>query len=145
VGYFDRQVDKLNTFQLILIDRSDIAPGDFDIRFNYDKIEWEAGRASGGARGVGGTPAAAGYSNGLSGANNVSFELAGSRAAGLFLDTNAAGAGLRFTSNTGTAGVHSFAVRNGVVSPAIPEPSTLLFGAGVLLAGLCSHRSRKPR
>lgn len=49
--------DQLNTFQLVLIDRSDIAAGDFDIEFNYGEIVWETGNASGGTNGLGGSSA----------------------------------------------------------------------------------------
>ena len=56
--------DKLNSFQLLLVDRSDRGAGDFDIVFNYDSIQWETGDASGGSGGFGGTPAAAGFSAG---------------------------------------------------------------------------------
>ena len=38
----------LNEFQVLLINRSDTGTGNFDIEFNYDQIEWEAGIASGG-------------------------------------------------------------------------------------------------
>ena len=54
VGYFANHADKLNSFQLILIDRSDRNPGDFDVEFNYDRIQWETGDASGGVDGLGG-------------------------------------------------------------------------------------------
>jgi hypothetical protein len=29
-----------NTYQLVIVDRSDIAPGDFDVLFNYEEINW---------------------------------------------------------------------------------------------------------
>lgn len=29
-----------NTYQLVIVDRSDIAPGDFDLIFNYEEINW---------------------------------------------------------------------------------------------------------
>ena len=48
VGYYFSKTDKLNSFQLVLISRSDIGQGNFDIEFNYDKIQWETGEASGG-------------------------------------------------------------------------------------------------
>ena len=35
VGYFSESTDKLDDFQVILVDRSDIDAGDFDIYFNY--------------------------------------------------------------------------------------------------------------
>jgi hypothetical protein len=76
-GYFSSGTDKLNKFQLILTDRSDTGARNFDIEFNYDQIQWEAGGASGGHGGLGGTSAVAGYSNGLSGADNVFSQLSG--------------------------------------------------------------------
>jgi hypothetical protein len=81
VGYFANRVDKLNTFQLILIDRSDVGPGNFDIEFNYERIRWETGEASGGVNGLGGTPAAVGWSNGT-GIPGTFFELEGSLLSG---------------------------------------------------------------
>ncbi|HKV85495.1 MAG TPA: nidogen-like domain-containing protein, partial [Ktedonobacterales bacterium] len=80
VGYY-RASDKLNSFQAILVDRSDIGSGDFDIIFNYNKVLWETGSASGGTGGLGGNPAHAGYSNG----SNVSYEFPGSGTVGAFL------------------------------------------------------------
>lgn len=66
VGYFYYKVDKLNSFQLILIDRSNIgASGDFDAEFNYNQILWEEGKASGGNDGYGDTPARVGITNGI--------------------------------------------------------------------------------
>ena len=48
VGYFGSHADKLNKFQLILVDRSADTgtAGDFDILFKYDTIQWETGDAS---------------------------------------------------------------------------------------------------
>ncbi|MEM0912975.1 MAG: nidogen-like domain-containing protein [Planctomycetota bacterium] len=40
VGRHDRQFDLQSSFEVLLIDRSDIAFGDFDIVFNYGPIEW---------------------------------------------------------------------------------------------------------
>jgi hypothetical protein len=65
VGYFSQHVEKLNTFQLLLIERGDRNPGDFDIEFNYNQIEWETGDASGGSSGLGGSAARVGWTNGL--------------------------------------------------------------------------------
>jgi hypothetical protein len=64
VGYYATHTNKLNTFQVVLIDRSDIAAGNFDIEFNYDQIQWETGDASGGSNGLGGSSARVGFSNG---------------------------------------------------------------------------------
>jgi hypothetical protein len=81
VGYFNQHGDKRNTFSLILVDRSDVFEGDFDIIFNYGSITWETGDASNGQNGFGGTPARAGYSNG-SGTTGTYYELSGSGVVG---------------------------------------------------------------
>ncbi|MGK2937207.1 MAG: nidogen-like domain-containing protein [Solirubrobacteraceae bacterium] len=83
VGYFSSAADKLNKFELLLVDRSDRAAGDFDAIFNYDQVQWETGSASGGSGGLGGSPARVGYSVGSAG---QSFELPGSGTSGAFLD-----------------------------------------------------------
>lgn len=88
VDYFfsDPSHTNRNSFQLILVDRSDVQTGAFDIVFNYDQIEWETGQASGGdANGRGGDSARVGYSNGT-GAPGTFFELIGSAVNGAFLD-----------------------------------------------------------
>jgi hypothetical protein len=36
------EMESRNSFQLLIVDRSDISAGDFDFIFNYDKIEWGA-------------------------------------------------------------------------------------------------------
>lgn len=63
-GYGGAHVDKRNDFQMLLIDRSDLQTGDFDIEFNYNQIQWETGDASGGSSGLGGDPARVGWANG---------------------------------------------------------------------------------
>ncbi len=87
VGYYGEHTDKLNDFQLILVERGDVAPGDFDIVFNYGQIQWETGDASGGTEGFGGTAPAVGFSNG-DGNSNHFFQLNGSLQNGAFLDSN---------------------------------------------------------
>lgn len=88
VGYYASRVDKKNSFQLVIIEAC-ISPGcgDFNIEFNYDKIQWETGDASGGSGGLGGNPARAGFSNGTT-QPGTSLELPGSATAGAFLDSN---------------------------------------------------------
>lgn len=61
VGYFSRYTDKLNAFQIQLVNRGD---GDFDIVYRYEDINWTTGNASGGSGGLGGVIARAGYSVG---------------------------------------------------------------------------------
>lgn len=113
VGYYQYGVDKLNSFQLVIVDRSDLTPGDVDFEFNYDRIEWEAGSASGGSGGLGGDTARAGYSNGT-GVPGTFFEFTGSAIDGGFLDSNPV-TGLALNSNVGVPGRFLFQVRNGVV------------------------------
>jgi hypothetical protein len=115
VGYFNSHADKLNSFQLILIDRSETGEGNFDIEFNYQRINWETGDASGGVNGFGGTPAAVGWSNG-SGAPGTSFELEGSLQAGAFLDGSRR-ALTRNRLNSPVTGRFVFRARDGQVLP----------------------------
>lgn len=85
VGYYPYRDEKLNSFQLLLVERVDVAPGATDAIFNYDTIQWETGGASGGTDGLGGSPARAGFSNGSS-QQGTSLEMAGSGVSGAFLD-----------------------------------------------------------
>ena len=114
VGYFDGRDDKLNSFQVILIDRSDTGPGNFDIEFNYDRIVWETGSANGGANGLGGVSASAGWSNG-SGQPSTSFQIEGSRTPGALLDSNPNGL-IRRRLNSLVNGRLVFQARSGSVS-----------------------------
>jgi hypothetical protein len=105
----------LNYFQLLIIDRSDIAPGDFDIEFNYNSISWDSGQASGGnASCLGGTSAAVGYTNGSTNA----LELNGSFQNGAFLD-NGPDALAGGSQNSTVAGRYIFPIRAGGGGPGI--------------------------
>ncbi len=114
VGYFASSTDKLNSFQLVLIDRSDQGTGSFDIEFNYGTIQWETGSASGGNAGLGGYSARVGYSNGT-GSPNTFFEFPGSAIPGSLLDSNPS-TGLVFSHyNNNLLGRDVFPVRRGLV------------------------------
>jgi len=122
VGYFFAAVDKLNSFQLILIERSDTGPGNFDIEFNYNSIQWETGSASGGTDGLGGNSARAGYANGTQ-APGTSFEIPGSAVNGAFLDNNLATGLSNNSSGSSERGRYIFAARNGGVATPTPTPT----------------------
>jgi hypothetical protein len=113
VGYFDEHLDKTDSFQVVLIDRSDVGAGDFDIEFNYNNIQWETGDASGGTNGLGGESAAVGFSNGTGNAGTF-FELPGSHVNGAFIN-GGPDALVDGTMMASTPGRFHFLVRNGNV------------------------------
>jgi len=113
VGYYTAGItgfDKLNTFQLVIVDRSDIASGDFDIEFNYGSIQWDIDS---------GSAVSAGLSNGLN--PGTHYLINGSSITGAFLDTNLT-TGLIYVSNIGIPGRFLFLARNGLI---ITSPSVL--------------------
>jgi hypothetical protein len=105
VGYYSGHSNKLDSFQLVLINEGN---GNFDIVYRYGQIQWTTGDASGGFNGLGGTPARAGYSAG-DGVHYDELAQSGNQSALLALPTT--------PGNTGVAGVDEFQVRNGVVGP----------------------------
>src|SRR5262249_18593397 len=114
VGCFNRNTAVLNFFQMALVERSDAGTGAFDIVFNYDSIQWEAGQASDGDLScLGGTSARAGFANGT-GAPGTFFELPGSGVNGAFLDSNPATGLIHGSLNSPTPGRYVFQVRSGV-------------------------------
>ncbi len=118
VGYYSSNADKLNTFQLILINRSDTGAGNFDIEFNYEQIQWETGDASSGTGGLGGSPARVGYANGTT-QPGASYEQPGSAVTLALLDSNAQTGLTRNSLNSnGQIGRYVFPVRTGTVSTA---------------------------
>ena len=124
----------LNSFQLVLVERSDIAAGDFDIIFNYDKIQWETGTVSGGnSDGLGGNSARVGFSNGT-GLDGSFFELDGSAINGAFLD-GGSNALISNRLNSDVDGRYVFRARSGGIDTTptpVPAPATL----ALMLAGL---------
>ena len=151
VGYYEAKDDKLNSLQLILIDRADTGAGNFDIEFNYDMILWETGDVSGGVDGYGGSPARAGLSNGL----NQTIELQYSAQTLLQLDSDPNtdvpnfGTGLIYRSRNSTVpGRFVFQVRAGQVIGALtvnagPDQS-LPNATSTTLAGAASNPAGGP-
>ncbi|MGH3873531.1 MAG: Ig-like domain repeat protein [Pseudonocardiaceae bacterium] len=112
VGYYASHTDKLNSFQLLLVDRSDAGAGDFDVIMNYGAITWETGDASGGSNGFGGTAAGAGFSAGDGNPDHF-FEFPGSLTPGGLLDTNPTTGLVNNSRGTLEPGRYVFPVRNG--------------------------------
>ena len=138
VGYYSERSDKLNSFQLILIDRSDLAAGAFDIEFNYDQIQWETGEASSGTNGLGGASVRVGFSNGT-GIPGTSFELSGSAVNGALLDSNLS-RGLIFNKlNNPLVGRYLFRARGGFILEACANAD----GLAALVSGLGLPPSRE--
>jgi hypothetical protein len=113
VGYYSFHTDRLNDFQAVLINRSDVGPGDFDIVFRYNRLQWTTGDVSGG------TPAQVGYD---AGDQSHFFTLPGSRTGAVL--------NLQNTSNVSvnTPGLWLLNIRNGVIgdgsspdAPLLPE------------------------
>ena len=122
VGYYNERDDKLNSFQLILIDRSDTGAKNFDIEFNFEQVLWESGDESEGIDGYGGTPSRTGLSNGV----DQTIELEYSAQTLLQLDSNPTTEIPNFTTgliyrnrNSTIPGRFIFEVRSGEVLGAL--------------------------
>ena len=112
VGYYSYGTNRLNAFQVQLIDRgaSSGTGENFDIVFRYEDINWTTGSASGGSGGLGGTVAQAGWLSAPTGGTATGGMLPGSgqQDVMLALDTS--------VGNYGVPGVYVFQVRNGGVT-----------------------------
>ncbi len=83
VGYFHVHGDRLNRFQVVIIDRADVKRGAMDVEMNYDTIQWECGDAECGGGGQGNNAALVGFSNGITDSLQP-----GSNTPGALLDTS---------------------------------------------------------
>jgi hypothetical protein len=108
VGYYSEHTDKLNSFQIVLIDRSDVEPKAFDVELNYDSILWDLTDSSEGSE----PGPRAGFSNG----GDKALELDGSGVSGAWLD----GSPTALVSDNRDApsqpGRFLFAVRGGTIT-----------------------------
>lgn len=149
VGYYEYRDDKLNSFQMVFIERSDTGTGNFDIEFNYDMILWETGDSSGGSNGYGGDPSRSGLSSG----SNQSIELSHSGESIVQLDSNPTTGVPNFTTglihrarNSAVPGRFVFQVRSGQVLGALnvdagPDQSLDPEATSAVLAGSASDPS----
>ncbi len=136
VAGFGVSTSLLDSFQVVLSDRSDTGAGNFDIEFNYTSIQWDTGSASGGQS------ARAGFSAGT-GAPGSFFELTGSGVNNAF--KNGGPNSLPANSlNSEIAGRYLFNVRSGEVVPpvVVPVPAGLMIG---LLGGAGLFGFRRTR
>ncbi len=124
VGYYSRHTDKRNSFQLLLVDRSDTGSGNFDIVLNYSRIEWETGDASGGQNGFGGRSAGAGFSAG-NGDPTAFFQFPGSLVNGALLDTNTDTGLIHQSRGSSVPGRYSFQVRSGTPDVDLTPPESV--------------------
>ena len=106
VGYYAYHADELLSCQMVIIDRSDTAPGNFDLEFNYDRAEWQWGDVSPN------DPPRAGFSDGI-----MNYELSGSGVNGAFMDTNTVSGLVYHSLKTPVLGRYIFLFRNGQPLP----------------------------
>lgn len=110
VGFFALKNHKLNDFQLVLRERSDVNPGDFDVEFRYQSLQWTTGDFSGGFDGLrhpfqtNAVPALVGFDAGNGGAFHSVPSSHGDAVLDLVNKTNVTG---------GAPGFFLFEVRNG--------------------------------
>lgn len=107
VGYYNHQNTPLNSFQIVIIDRSDTGAGNFDFMYNYDQVLWDLGSASGTQR------ARAGW--GRNGGTYYELPGSGSTAGSTLLDTSPAATSLvqNYLNADQQLGRYVWQVRNG--------------------------------
>jgi hypothetical protein len=123
VGFYPQNNSRENTFQLVILS-DEILDQDnlWKVQFRYNRCEWTTGGASGGASGLGGTPAQAGFDAG----DGQTFEILPGSGSQSVLN-------LCRTSNVGVDGVWEFDIYLGrpqVSRPSADEAETIDFSQG---------------
>ncbi|MDR1227926.1 MAG: PEP-CTERM sorting domain-containing protein [Azoarcus sp.] len=134
-----------NSFQLLIVDRSDVGAGDFDFIFNYDQIQWKDS-----SRETIASYYSYSYGSVFERRSHSAFVGYGAKEQDYGFSTGSSDGGLLTLTNpnqlpyqslnSDVAGRFVFEVRDGVVSPglprmplpAVPEPEAW----GMMLAGL---------
>jgi hypothetical protein len=126
VGSFMAHAGLVNHFQVVVVDRSDVKDGSFDLEMNYDSILWECGDAECADM----RSALVGFSDGI-----TDTLLPGSNVAGAFLDTNTVTGLVHGSRGSPVLGRYVFEFRDapadaGPGSPPVDTP----FGRGCLFS-----------
>ncbi|HET6351976.1 MAG TPA: nidogen-like domain-containing protein [Coriobacteriia bacterium] len=116
VAAYNNQASPLNSFQLVIVDRSDTGAGNFDFMYNYDKVTWDIATSASTYR------ARAGWAR-----TGTSYELAGSgvaqASASTLLDASPSATSLIQNSmnSEGQLGRYVWQVRNGAAPNMLPH------------------------
>lgn len=111
IGFFDRGTSPTNDFQALLVDRSDLVAGDFDVIFNYGRVGGDYGGA-----------AQIGFSSADGNPDHV-YVFPGSGTSGAFLDSNLETGLVNHARESAVLGRYVFHFRRGLLSE-VPPPDT---------------------
>ncbi|MFO0880677.1 MAG: PKD domain-containing protein [Gemmataceae bacterium] len=107
VGSYNQKNTLTNTFQVVLIDRSEVGVNAFDVELNYNQITWQFGDASVNS------PPRVGFAAGTD--PTLSSELPGSGVLNALIDTSPTALVLG-SHNSSVAGRYLYTFRNGVLA-----------------------------
>ncbi len=114
VSYYKNHRDKTNSFQMLIIDRSDLGTNFFDLQYRYGTIQWDTADSASGMGGLcnfgAGFPARVGFASGTNG-----VELPGSGVCNALLDN-----GRNSLAHSTTNGVFTWRFTNCVPGSRLP-------------------------